>query len=100
MVMRYEFEWSVKKAKTNVQRHDISFDRATTIFRDPHLISIPDGRHSESEERWITIGLDESGILLVIVHTFVKVEVDSARIRIISARKATKNESKTYEEGI
>jgi len=98
--MRYDFEWDPKKAKANARKHQVSFERAATIFRDPHLLSIPDEKHSDTEERWITIGLDESGILLVLVHTFEKVLSNSARIRVISARKATKEETKNYEEGI
>lgn len=98
--MRYEFEWDAKKAKANMRKHGVSFDRATSIFRDPHLLSISDESHSESEERWITIGLDERGVCVVLVHTFAKQTARSARIRLISARKATKNESKHYEEGI
>jgi len=98
--MRYDFDWDPKKAKANARKHQVSFERVTTIFRDPHLLSIPDEEHSESEERWITIGLDENGILLVLVHTFEKILANSARIRIISARKATKKETKHYEEGI
>ncbi|MGD9563962.1 MAG: BrnT family toxin [Pyrinomonadaceae bacterium] len=98
--MRYDFDWDPKKAKANARKHQVSFERATTIFRDPHILSITDDEHSEFEERWITIGLDENGILLVLVHTFEKVLTSSARIRIISARKATKKETKNYEEGI
>lgn len=98
--MRYDFDWDPRKAKANPRKHEVSFERATTIFRDPHLLSIPDEDHSETEERWITIGLDENGILLVLVHTFEKVVANSARIRVISARKATKEETKNYEEGI
>lgn len=98
--MQYDFEWDIRKAKANVRNHKISFERAATIFRDPHLLSTPDDEHSDSEERWVTIGLDESGILVIVVHTFEKVTKDSTRIRIISARKATKNETKIYEEGI
>lgn len=98
--MRYDFDWDPRKAKANARKHQVSFERATTIFRDPHLFSIPDEEHSESDERWITIGLDENGILLVLVYSFNKIVADSARIRIISARKATKKEAKNYEEGI
>ena len=98
--MRYDFHWDPKKATANVRKHQISFERAATIFRDPHLLSIPDEEHSEAEERWITMGLDENGILLVLVHTFEKTVANSARIRIISARKATKKETNNYEEGI
>lgn len=98
--MRYDFDWDPRKAKANARKHQISFERATSIFRDPHLLSIPDEEHSESEERWITIGSDENDILLVLVHTFEKIFSNTARIRIISARKATKKEMKNYEEGI
>jgi uncharacterized DUF497 family protein len=98
--MRYDFEWDPRKARSNIRNHRISFERASTIFRDPHLLSIPDKEHSENEERWITIGIDESGGVLVIVHAFKKVTRTFARIRIISARKATRHEITTYEEGI
>lgn len=60
--MRFDFEWDPAKAKSNFSKHKISFERATSIFRDPHLISIPDAEHSEYEERWITMGLDENGL--------------------------------------
>ncbi len=96
--MKYDFEWDPRKAKGNIRNHRISFERASTIFRDPQLLSIPDEEHSDFEERWIR--LDENGILLVIVHTFKRMRSRSARIRIISARKATKGESKKYEDGI
>jgi len=98
--MKYDFDWDPKKAKANARKHQVSFERAATIFRDPHLLSIPDEEHSESEERWITIGVDEKGILLVLVHTFEKILGNLARVRIISARKATKREARQYEEGI
>jgi uncharacterized DUF497 family protein len=90
----------MRKAKSNFSKHKISFERATTIFRDPNLISIPDEEHSDFEERWITIGLDESGVLLVLSHTFKGLGTRVFKIRIISARKATKTEKEVYEEGI
>ena len=98
--MRYDFEWDPKKARANVRKHKVTFERATTIFRDPNLLSIPDEEHSGFEQRWITIGVDENGSLVVICHTFESLETDAARIRIISARKATKREKAQYEEGI
>jgi len=98
--MRYDFEWDPKKARNNVRKHKISFERATTAFRDPHLLSIPDEEHSKSEERWITMGLDENGVILVLSHTFLKTDRTVSRIRLISARKATRRETKQYEEGI
>ncbi len=98
--MRYDFEWDIRKAKSNFRKHKISFERAATIFRDPNLLSIPDEEHSEAEERWLTMGLDENGILLVISHTFKDFSGTVYKIRIISARKATATEEKHYEEGI
>lgn len=98
--MRYDFDWDIKKGKSNFRKHKISFERATTIFRDPNLLSVPDDEHSETEKRWLTMGLDKGGLLLVISHTFVSVTNSVSKIRIISARSATKTESKQYEEGI
>ena len=96
--MRYYFEWDPAKAKQNIVKHQVRFQRAAEVFKDPHAISIFDEEHSEDEDRWITMGKDNSGTLLVISHTFRKIEEESCRIRIISSRKATKNERKQYEE--
>lgn len=98
--MRYDFEWDPRKARSNIRKHEISFERAATVFRDPNLLSIPDEEHSEAEERWITIGLDETGSVLVLSHKFESLGAEGSRIRIISARKATKRETKQYEKGI
>lgn len=98
--MRYDFEWDPKKARGNIRKHKVSFERATSVFRDPNLLSIPDEEHSQSEERWITIGLDENGVLLVLSHKFMSLDDECSRIRIITARKATKAENKQYEKGI
>ena len=98
--MRYDFDWDRRKAKVNTRKHGVTFEQAVTIFRDPNLLSIPDDEHSGDEERWITMGLDESGRLLVISHKFELVREISARVRIISARKATTREKRRYEKGI
>ncbi|MDQ6788414.1 MAG: BrnT family toxin [Acidobacteriota bacterium] len=98
--MRYDFDWDSGKARGNFTKHKIGFERATTIFRDPNLISIPDDEHSETEERWLTMGLDANGVLLIISHTFESVSASVVNIRLISARKATKSETQQYEEGI
>jgi hypothetical protein len=98
--MRYDFEWNPDKARINSRKHKISFERAAAIFRDPNLLSIPDNEHSQTEERWLTMGLDKNGVLLVISHTFINVSDSVSKIRIISARAATKPEIKQYEEGI
>lgn len=98
--MRYDFEWDLEKANANIRKHAISFERAASMFHDPNALSIPDEDHSETEERWITIGVDASGILLVVVHTFTYAQAQAARIRMISARRATTFEKESYEEGI
>lgn len=98
--MRYDFEWYIRKARSNVRKHKVNFERAATIFRDPNILSISDEENSEAEERWLTMGLDESGTLLVLSHTFKNLSTAVCQIRIISARKATKSEAKQYEEGI
>ena len=98
--MRYDFEWDPKKAGSNLRKHKVGFERASTIFRDPNLLSIPDEEYSETEERWITMGVDETGILLVISHKFETLDATVSRIRIISARRTTKREKEQYEKGI
>jgi uncharacterized DUF497 family protein len=87
------FEWDPKKAKQNLETHDISFDEASTAFGDTLSLAIYDPLHSEEEDRFILIGNSYRNRLLVIVHTE-RVE----NIRIISARKATNKERKQYEE--
>lgn len=96
--MRYYFEWDPSKANKNLRKHKISFERTATVFLDAYTISIFDKEHSQDEDRWITIGIDNSGILLVIVHTFHQIDVLSCSIRMISARKATNKEARQYNE--
>ena len=91
--MSLRFEWDENKAKLNLNNHKIDFQEATTVFADTLSLTIPDPLHSVEEERFITIGLSYRQNMLVIVHCERK-----DKIRIISARKATKHERKTYEE--
>jgi uncharacterized protein len=88
-----KFEWDDKKAISNLKKHGISFEEASTVFGDWLAITIEDPLHSESEDRFIIIGKSELLNTLVVVH----VERSEA-IRIISARTASKNEQKIYEE--
>lgn len=92
----YRFEWDPDKARGNVIKHNVSFERAATVFHDPLSLSLFDIDHSESEDRWITLGLDHFGILLVICHTFSTKGVVTCQIRIFSARKATHKETERY----
>jgi len=94
--MDYQFDWDPQKDQQNRRKHRVSFRQAATIFRDPDQLSIYDVEHSEDEDRWITIGLDSSGIIRVVIHTFEQSTPDSASIRIISARTATVPEAQDY----
>lgn len=94
--INYNFEWDPPKAKENLRKHKVSFERAVDVFRDPIAISIFDEEHSQEEERWITLGQDKHGILLVVIHTYEEVGNDQIIIRIISARKANHKEIKQY----
>jgi uncharacterized DUF497 family protein len=96
--MNYSFEWDPVKERVNQRKHDVSFERAATVFRDPNHISIYDDDHSEVEDRWLTLGLDSSGTLTVVMHTYDERGPNDATIRVISARKATRNEARQYEE--
>ena len=92
--MRPGFEWDEDKAKANLRKHGISFDEATTVFLDPFSATVTDPDHSTGEQRYVDVGSSERDRVLVVVYT-----ERSARIRIISCRKATPAERKAYEEG-
>ena len=96
--MNYNFEWDPAKAKLNHQKHGIGFDLAATVFRDPLAVSVFDGSHSKTEDRWITLGISSGGGMLVVHHTFEELNEDTILIRIFSSRKATKNEADQYGE--
>lgn len=87
-----EFEWDEEKAKKNLKKHGVSFEEAATIFNDPRIATIFDPDHSEDEERFVSLGMSFIQRLLSVVHT-----KRGKRSRLISARKATKAERKTYE---
>lgn len=88
-----EFEWDPDKANRNVAKHSVSFQEAATVFGDPLAITYFDPGHSEEEDRFLTFGHSSAGHLLVVSHT------DRAKCtRIISARRATRKERRSYEE--
>ena len=97
--MNYNFEWDINKARTNLSKHKVSFESAASVFRDERAISISDEDHSKSEERWLTIGMDEVTRTLVVIHTYISIDADNCNIRLISARKATKREKQIYQKG-
>jgi len=84
------FEWDHNKATINLDKHGVDFADAATVFDDPNAVTIDDPDHNEV--RFVTIGMDAYGRILVVVYTW-RGDV----IRIISARKATKHEQKQYE---
>ena len=76
----------------------MGFEFAAEVFLDDLHMTIFDQEHSETEERWITMGKTKGGVLLVVVHTFTEHSDDEVTIRIISAREASNNERKYYED--
>ncbi|MGH2414702.1 MAG: BrnT family toxin [Microcystaceae cyanobacterium] len=90
-----KFEWNPDKASQNFKKHGVSFHEAATVFHDTLSTTFPDPDHSIAESRYVTIGLSRLGRLLVVAHTD-----RGDRIRIISARKATRQEQRFYEEEI
>ncbi len=87
------FEWDERKAAANLHKHGISFEEARTVFFDERARLIDDPDHSEDEERFILLGLSSTLRLLVVCHCY---RSEGNIVRIISARKATANESKSY----
>jgi uncharacterized DUF497 family protein len=91
--MGLSFEWDDDKANANFKKHKVSFEEASTVFGDPLSRTIFDPLHSDEEDRFIILGESNCRRLLVVVFT----DRDE-RIRIISARAATRRERKDYEE--
>lgn len=91
-----KFEWDPIKAATNIRKHGVSFDEAVTVFKDPLAFIFDDVAHSENEHREIIIGI--SALRRMILVCFVERVEDV--IRIISARPATRQETKDYEENV
>ena len=89
------FEWDSKKAELNRAKHGVSFPEAASVFLDPMAWTFPDPDHSIGEERFVTVGQAVDGELVVVAH----VELEGDRIRVISARRATKRERHDYENG-
>jgi len=90
------FEWDPQKNETNKRRHGISFEEACEVFIDPLHIALLHERFSYFEERWITIGRTSLARLVVAAHLYFDAEGEEI-IRILSAREATSNEQKQYE---
>jgi uncharacterized protein len=93
LTIERQFEWDADKSARNLQKHGITLQEAATIFEDPMFITVVDDEHSVDEERYIAIGTSSQSRLLIVAHTD-----RDGRIRIISARKATRREAQFYAE--
>lgn len=96
--LAYDFEWDAHKADSNLRKHGVTFEQAASVFLDALALTVFDEAHSQYEERWFTLGHTSSGILLAVSHTYQATSSTSARIRIISARPATKQERRFYAD--
>jgi uncharacterized DUF497 family protein len=88
-----KFSWDPRKSSSNQKKHGVSFEEAKSVFLDDHALVIDDPDHSGDEDRFVILGLSSNLKLLVVCHCY---RDDDEIIRIISARKATKNETKSY----
>jgi uncharacterized DUF497 family protein len=90
-----KFEWDESKNIINIQKHNVSFEEAMTVFKDNKAVLLYDETHSETEDRFNIIGMSQLSNFLIVCHCY---RESDTIIRIISARKPTKAESKQYEE--
>jgi uncharacterized DUF497 family protein len=88
------FEWDPVKAQINLEKHGVTFEEAMTVFYDEAAIEFYDDAHSEGEGRFLLLGLSSDMKLLLVCHCY---RSEESVIRIISARKAAKNEAKHYQ---
>jgi uncharacterized DUF497 family protein len=96
--VRIDFDWDPAKAASNTAKHGVTFHEALTVFRDPLARTLIDPDHAPGEQRWITMGETSTGNILVVVHTWTDIAPDRALVRIISARRPTRNEARQYRE--
>lgn len=94
ITMEIKFEWDDNKNKINISKHGIDFREACSVFDDMDALVIPDKDHSLVEDRFLILGLSQYARLMVVCHCY---RVNESVIRIISARKASKNETVQYE---
>ncbi len=92
------FEWDDEKNKTNKTKHGISFEQARSVFYDELAIQFYDDKNSEYEDRFLLLGEDLHSRLLLICHCE-RIDKETTAVRIISARRATRKETKLYKKG-
>lgn len=91
-----QFEWDEIKAAANARKHGITFEVGSTVLRDPQLLTTADLGHSETEERWFSIGWASNGAILSIVYLWSESDPEITKVRLISARAATQTEIRRY----
>ena len=96
MSQTLNFSWNDEKNESNISKHGVSFETAIKVFDDPFSISAQD-RYIDGEERWQTVGIVGSVVVLLVAHTW-KEDDETVNVRIISARKATPAERNRYEK--
>jgi uncharacterized DUF497 family protein len=89
-----DYQWDPAKAEANVKKHGVEFADAVGVFEDPTAITIEDPQ-AEGEQRFISMGMDVLGRIIVVAYTY-----RGDDVRLISARRATKKEVRVYEKGI
>jgi uncharacterized DUF497 family protein len=94
-VSELRFEWDERKNKSNRQKHGVSFEEAQTAFSDEHGLLIDDPEHSDDEDRFVLLGMSAALRILVVGHCY---RADGDVIRIISARRADRQEQADYSE--
>jgi uncharacterized DUF497 family protein len=95
---QFQFEWDEAKAAANLRKHGVSFELASSIFGDPRILTLADTMHSDSEERWFSIGLASNGVPMSIAYLWTEAGAGFIKIRLITARRATASEIRYYTE--
>jgi uncharacterized protein len=91
-----DIAWDAAKAQSNIAKHGVSFAQAATVLADPLALTVYDAAHSETEERWFTLGMSSDGKLLAVAHTYQQTTPAHVQVRMISAREATRREREQY----
>ena len=94
----FDIIWDDAKAQSNLRKHSVSFAQAASVILDPLALTVFDSIHSETEERWFTLGQTHEGRLLAVSHTYQVIEPNNVKIRLISARDATRRERRQYQD--
>lgn len=95
--LQLDTTWDPAKAQSNIAKHGVSFMQACAVLLDPLALTVFDAAHSQTEERWFTLGMDNAGKLLAVSHTYQHSGPIHVSVRMISAREATKRERQQYE---